>query len=153
MQIKKLKLNNFQRFKEKELIFSEQFNVLVGENGTGKSAIIKAISIVLSAYISKFSEDEPKEISQSDVRSKEILYDQISTVEPQYPTSINCNISADQFLEYGYQSDGGKLEWSCERHLASGFLITNEGNLTDIAFEVQEDVQIGRKTELPVFVS
>ncbi|MCU5172105.1 AAA family ATPase [Bacillus paranthracis] len=152
MKLNKLRLKNFQGFEEKEIIFSENFNVLVGENGAGKTAITKAISIALSAFISKLIEDTGKQISQNDIRCKEIIHDEITTVEPQYPSEIHCNISYDEFIEYD-SLDCEELEWSCERHKSSGYLIANEWKLSDIAYEIQYAVQHGKKNELPIFVS
>jgi len=46
--IRKLKLNNFRRFKTLELTLDEKLNVLIGDNESGKSTILEAINIVLS---------------------------------------------------------------------------------------------------------
>lgn len=47
MHIQTLHLQNFRRFEEKKITFHPQFNVLIGENGSGKTAILDAISIFL----------------------------------------------------------------------------------------------------------
>ncbi|OTW84070.1 AAA family ATPase (plasmid) [Bacillus cereus] len=157
MKLNKLRLKNFQGFDEKEIIFSENFNVLVGENGSGKTAITKAISIAFSAFISKLIEGTEKQISQSDIRCKEIIFDEIITVEPQYPSEIHCNMSFDECFEYDYLYDyhlyDGELEWSCERHKSSGYIITNEEKLVDITYDIQDTVQDGEKSQLPIFAS
>ena len=41
----KLKLNNFTRFSDlPEIEFSSKINIIIGENGTGKSTIVEAIA-------------------------------------------------------------------------------------------------------------
>ena len=45
--IKTLKLSNFTVFKEAELEFSPGLNVIVGENGTGKSHLLKLAYTIL----------------------------------------------------------------------------------------------------------
>lgn len=49
MYIRKLKLKNYKLFKNLELEFNNTRNVLVGENGSGKTSIIEVIGFVLGA--------------------------------------------------------------------------------------------------------
>lgn len=51
--IKRLVLRNFKRFKTLELEFDPELNILVGGNETGKSSVLQALDIVLSASRSK----------------------------------------------------------------------------------------------------
>lgn len=51
--ITKLVLKNFRRFKTLELEFDRELNVLVGGNEAGKSSVLQALDIVLSASRSK----------------------------------------------------------------------------------------------------
>jgi putative ATP-dependent endonuclease of the OLD family len=51
--IKKLVLKNFKRFKTLELDFDSELNILVGGNEAGKSSVLQALDIVLSASRTK----------------------------------------------------------------------------------------------------
>jgi putative ATP-dependent endonuclease of OLD family len=51
--IRRLVLRNFKRFKALELEFDPELNVLVGGNEAGKSSVLQAMDIVLSASRSK----------------------------------------------------------------------------------------------------
>ena len=46
--IEKIRLKNFRRFKETEVYLNSDRNILIGENGVGKSSILLAIQLVLS---------------------------------------------------------------------------------------------------------
>ena len=51
--INRLVLNNFKQFKSLELEFDSELNILIGANEAGKSTVLQAIDIVLSASRSK----------------------------------------------------------------------------------------------------
>lgn len=51
--IRRLVLRNFKRFKTLELEFDSELNILVGGNEAGKSSVLQALDIVLSASRSK----------------------------------------------------------------------------------------------------
>lgn len=51
--IRRLVLKNFKRFKSLELEFDPELNILVGGNEAGKSSVLQAMDIVLSASRSK----------------------------------------------------------------------------------------------------
>ena len=51
--IRRLVLKNFKRFKTLELEFDPDLNILVGGNEAGKSSVLQALDIVLSASRSK----------------------------------------------------------------------------------------------------
>lgn len=51
MYIDKIKLSNYKQFRDLELKFNPKRNILIGENGAGKTSILEAISYVLGASI------------------------------------------------------------------------------------------------------
>jgi predicted ATP-binding protein involved in virulence len=64
MKIDELQLNNFRCFKNYSLNFSARFTLLIGDNGSGKTAVLDALSIVISQFIEGF----PRVIQSSDLR-------------------------------------------------------------------------------------
>lgn len=44
-------MKNYKQFKDLELKFNRNRNILIGENGAGKSSILEVISYVLGASI------------------------------------------------------------------------------------------------------
>lgn len=54
MTIKKIKINNFKKFKyETTIEFNDDFNIIIGNNESGKSTILQAIELVLSGSQSR----------------------------------------------------------------------------------------------------
>lgn len=51
--IKKIRLRNYKRFREYTIEPNPGFNVLVGDNETGKSTILEAIDLVASGSVKR----------------------------------------------------------------------------------------------------
>ena len=52
-----MKLNNYKRFTDSEIFFNKERNILIGENGVGKSSILTAIHQVLSGSYSSIESE------------------------------------------------------------------------------------------------
>ena len=50
MVIKQIHLNNFRLFDDLTVDFDERLNVFLGTNGAGKSALLDALAVMLSAF-------------------------------------------------------------------------------------------------------
>jgi len=51
--IKKIILSNFKRFKNLELEFDDELNILIGDNESGKSSVLLALDLALGGSRSK----------------------------------------------------------------------------------------------------
>ena len=51
MNIQSLHIKNFKNFEDKKLEFAEGFNLIVGDNGTGKTALLEALSVSLDGFL------------------------------------------------------------------------------------------------------
>ncbi len=70
MHIQTLSLQNFRGFEEKTIDFHPQFNVLIGENGSGKTTILDAINLALQKFIHLLDDGEKQRdfIQKNDVK-------------------------------------------------------------------------------------
>ncbi|WP_444904123.1 ATP-dependent nuclease [Microbulbifer sp. CnH-101-E] len=116
-QIKKIKLINFKRFRESEIKFHEDKNILIGDNEAGKSTILTAIELVLSGSKNKvesigleniFNTDAIKEFLSGDKKESDLptLHIEIFLNEQDNP-DLNGKNNLDNVV-----SDGLKL--TCE---------------------------------------
>lgn len=91
MIISSLYIENFKLFKKKKLYFNDQFTLIIGNNGIGKTSILEALAIGLGGFLAGFD----------GVQTRNILYDEIRrewdkpgdatiTKEPQLPVIIEC---------------------------------------------------------------
>ena len=72
MYIKELSIHNFKGIDDCCLSFKEGFNLIIGENGRGKTSILEALSIGLSGFISG--------IHGNGIRSRNFLPEEARTV-------------------------------------------------------------------------
>lgn len=58
--MKSITLNNFRCFEKINLDFSDKVNLLVGDNASGKTTIIRALSAALGSFFTGFSDDNTR---------------------------------------------------------------------------------------------
>ncbi len=58
--MKKITLNNYRCFENLPLEFSSKVNLLIGDNASGKTTIIRAISTALSSFFAGFSDENTR---------------------------------------------------------------------------------------------
>ena len=75
MQIHKIKIKNFKLFKEEEFTFNPEFNLLIGINGSGKTSLLRAISVALGGWANAYINSENNLRPTSDEEIREIQID------------------------------------------------------------------------------
>jgi predicted ATP-binding protein involved in virulence len=89
MRIEQILLHNFKLFNDKEIEFSPHFNVLIGDNATGKTTILDALAILLGSYFlnSGITTGCP---SFNDLYARHIYhkFDDVTTIENESPVFI-----------------------------------------------------------------
>lgn len=91
MQISSLKLNNFMCFPEYSVELLSRFNLIVGDNGKGKTSILNGLSVGLGAAFLGFPEPAVSAgIHRDEVHRKFYTHGDTITAEPQFPCSVEC---------------------------------------------------------------
>ncbi|EPW4775076.1 ATP-dependent nuclease [Vibrio parahaemolyticus] len=105
MFLKSLFLNKFRRFKELEIEFKKGVNVLIGENDSGKTAIIDGIRYLLNTKsFEPIRFDERDFYQDNDTRKRELEFEIVgffSGFEKE---------EAAKFLDWGYFDNDGNFE-------------------------------------------
>ena len=72
MKLQRLSLSNYRGFTQLDLEFDRRITVLAGVNGSGKSAILRALAILLSHLLREIgaSKERAEALSDSDVHMK-----------------------------------------------------------------------------------
>lgn len=74
MHINKLNLSNFKLFSEEEFVFDKKFNLIIGENGAGKTSVLDALSIALGGWAHAYIKDDNnlRPIEDNEIREVQI---------------------------------------------------------------------------------
>lgn len=72
MIIERLKIKGYKRFKDFEMDFNKRFNVIIGDNESGKSTVLEAIDIVMNQKIFNFTDSNFEQYFNNE--NKEIFF-------------------------------------------------------------------------------
>lgn len=90
MRIERLTLNNFRSFESRTFELSPSFNVLIGDNGAGKTAVLDALAIGAGAIFLGLDGATPPGIHADDVRRVTHGLGEVPTLEQLYPVKVTC---------------------------------------------------------------
>ncbi len=100
MRIDSLLLENFKGFQRRELTFHPQFNLVVGENGTGKTSLLDALAVAVGSWFLGVSGVDTRHIYPYEVRLQGFPSEAGAHWEGQYPCCIEASgsISHERYL-------------------------------------------------------
>lgn len=91
MRIDRLLLENYKGFRHRELAFHPQFNLVVGENGTGKTSLLDALSIAAGSWFLGIPGTDTRHIRPEEVRLQAFEAEASISWESQYPCVVEAN--------------------------------------------------------------
>lgn len=142
MRLNKISISNFRCFEKLELELHPQMNVIIGNNGVGKSSVLDAISIGIGSMLLGIDSVASPGIKKEDVRFVSYEIGSVIDRQSQFPVTISCEGVVDD------QS----VCW--ERQLATENGKTNFGNaisIKKIASDWQDEIRAGNtKIALPL---
>jgi predicted ATP-binding protein involved in virulence len=146
MKIRQLELQNFRCFEQKTFEFSDQFNVLIGDNATGKTAILDALAIGAGSFFLGIDNINSLNIQKDDIRLILRQEGETPTLHDVSSVVVSC---------HGSFEDVEEISW--KRELKSNSSTTTRGDAKEIlqyARELQQKVRIQdedrKKIILPV---
>lgn len=150
MRIDLLTVRNFRCFAEKEYDFSRRvnapdgngsFHVIIGANGSGKTAILEALAVAASGWFQGVRGDDVRHLRIEDVRVQMHRYGPEVREERQYPIRVEARGSAA----------GEAVQWAREFRGEGKRTNTKETRaLQEIAYRRGLRVMDGHALELPL---
>ena len=141
MHIKSIKIIDFRGIEDRPPFeFNSSFNVLIGENGSGKISVLEALAAAINSYVAVSQSSNPRPIRKEDVH--------INTFEHSNERKTKTS------LQIVGEIDNKKVEWEIKKvHMDFGFRHGDEKAIKAVAKKhfdsLSEDG--GKVTVLPVF--
>ncbi|MCR5346686.1 MAG: AAA family ATPase [Fretibacterium sp.] len=103
MQIKNIHLVNYRGMEDLALDFGPGINLIIGDNGAGKSSLLKGLSVALGHLFSCFWPEEARTMEGQDIRMvSSRVGDVTESMEQFLPAAIGCTLDFCN-EEYTYQ--------------------------------------------------
>lgn len=90
MKIDSLLLENFRGHVDSEFDFHPQFNLVVGENGAGKTSLLEALAIAAGSWLLGFPGHDSRNIRERDVRRVFDVVERRYRELPQHPVRVTA---------------------------------------------------------------
>jgi predicted ATP-binding protein involved in virulence len=141
MRIDHLQLENFKGFEAREFSFHPQFNLVVGENGSGKTSLVEALAIAAGSWFLGIRGYDSGHIRTEDVLLKPQLHGDKFSWEQQFPCMIRAS---GEVL-------GHRLKWDRALNSASGrTTYVHAGAIKALAGATDAQVRKGAEVLLPL---
>ena len=93
MHFKRAEIQNFKSIEKMSLNFSSGVNLLIGDNGVGKTTVLEALALSVQTYFSRMNDITKKGITQKDVRFTSSLVGDASQHRMYHtPTTIKSTV-------------------------------------------------------------
>lgn len=141
MRIERIELKNFRSFESRAFELSPSFNVLIGDNGTGKTAILDALAIGAGALFLGLDGASPPGIHRDDVRRVAHGLGEVPTLEASYPAAVTCSGTVGEVsLDWARTLEGPN------KHTTHG----GASELAKLAARWNRQVRTGKEVILPL---
>lgn len=90
MRLETLQLQNFRGYAEYKFVLHPQFNLVIGENGAGKTSFLEAAAIAIGSWLLGFPGHDTRSIRERDVRHVFQLVEKRYRELPQYPVRVKA---------------------------------------------------------------
>lgn len=101
--MKEIRMGNFRCYEDQSIEFKPGINLLIGDNASGKTTILKACKYVLSAFFSGFSDENTRWISPDGKDFTERIKDGI--ILPEKPVELDFTCDYDIYSEIPRNGD------------------------------------------------
>ena len=145
MQIQQLTIKNFQKFRDCRIEFDPHFNLLVGDNATGKTSVLDALAIAIDSwFLGMRTAEKAGGIDGDRVHVVPIPHPDSTTFEKQFP----ARIEAKGLVQ------GQRIEW-CRELLREGGKTTigRAKEIASLAEQADHAVREGNEIVLPLICS
>jgi predicted ATP-binding protein involved in virulence len=141
MRIDLLSIRNFRGFAERSLHFTPSFNLLVGENATGKTAVLEALSVAIGSLFLGMRGYDERNLRRVDARLQVFQHGTELTFDAAYPVEV----------EAAGEVDGRAIRWKRSLVTPTGRTTSfGAASIKGISAALDAAVRAGEPVTLPL---
>lgn len=145
MRLNKVDIRNFKCFENESIELHPKLNVLIGNNGTGKTSLLEALRILIGSLYLAFDKYKEKlempGIIKDDIRLANIS----GNLELQLPTTVQAVGTIDRF------SAENEIEWTRSMETLGGKTTTRDAKkMQAVSNKIQVAVRNGERVSIPL---
>lgn len=142
MKLNSLRLTNFNCFADHEVSLLSRFNLIVGNNATGKTTLLNGMAVGLGAFFLGLpGPARPRNIQHEEARLEFYRHGDAITAEPQFPVRVSCR----------GEVEGKSGTWCRELAREDGRTTRQDAAwIQQLAEEMRRRVKAGEPVVLPV---
>ena len=150
MRLEEIAIHNFKCYKDLKLEnLHPNMNILLGNNGTGKSSLLEAIRVIIGSLYLSFDKYDNRiyspGITDDDVRLA--LIDK--NLETQFPCSVCGKAKVNSFE--GKEGDEKEISWKRSIETKGGKTLYREAKqIQEFSKQIQQSVRDGRNQTIPL---
>ncbi|MDR2756138.1 MAG: AAA family ATPase [Planctomycetaceae bacterium] len=145
MYIQELQLQNFRKFEDITLQFHPQFNILIGENASGKTTICDAIKRIIHVLI--YHNGLMPFSAKLDNHSNDFRYSFPKELSQEHYFPLRITVSLSEFLE-------SNSKWTFQKdHYTDHYTFQSDIDISikELQKKIQSKISNGEKIVLPLF--
>lgn len=145
--MKQIKLENFRCYTDLVVNFKSGINLLVGDNASGKTSIIKACRYILSSFFAGFSDDNTKWSNKFSKDDFMRIYKDDGRIVPLKPIKIKFVDSGDvyEYERESFDDDEQNIIYiTTQQELSQGTKNGNKIKQLGIKGYIQETAQLSK---------
>lgn len=152
MKLNSVTIHNFKCYDHLKIDhFHPNMNILIGNNGTGKSSLLEAIRVLIGSLYLKFDKYENKivipGITDDDVRLAYVD----KTLEPMIPSYVSADATVDSFDESRNEGPTKEISWKRSVETKGGKTLFKEAKeMQRQSNEIQVSVREGKNYDIPL---
>lgn len=155
MKLNAVHISNFKCYTDLKIEeLHPKMNVLIGNNGTGKSSLLEAIRVLIGSLYLKFDKYENRitvpGISEDDIR----LAEENKSLEQKIPCVIYAEATVDRFdKEHDIYEPTKKIKWQRAVETKGGKTLYKDAKeMLDYSKNIQQAVRDGKESNIPLIV-
>lgn len=142
MRIDHLQITNFKSFEANDFTFHPQFNLIIGDNGTGKTSLLDALAIAAGSWLLGIGGGESRHIRHDEIMLQCFTFE---SSECRWEQRLPCRVDAKGVVQ------GHAIRWGREIEKEGGRTKYADANaIKALAVAAEADVREGESVALPL---